>query len=148
VPSSYYGHGQFKEYGKAARVDLDPKIKVLFSGRVNDPVLAEDLLKDGYCDLVGMVRAGIADAEFANKAREGRLGEIRRCISCTRCIDEASEPKTFPYTPTCSINPVIGNELRWEQQYRPAEKSKRVVVVGGGIAGCEAARVAAMRGHR
>jgi 2,4-dienoyl-CoA reductase-like NADH-dependent reductase (Old Yellow Enzyme family)/thioredoxin reductase len=148
VPSSYYGHGQFKEYGKAARADLDPKIKVLFSGRVNDPVLAEDLLKDGYCDLVGMVRAGIADAEFANKAREGRLGEIRRCISCTRCIDEASEPKTFPYTPTCSINPVIGNELRWEQQYRPAEKSKRVVVVGGGIAGCEAARVAAMRGHK
>jgi 2,4-dienoyl-CoA reductase-like NADH-dependent reductase (Old Yellow Enzyme family)/thioredoxin reductase len=148
VPSSYYGHGQFKEYGKAARVDLDPKIKVLFSGRINDPVLAEDLIKDGYCDLVGMVRAGIADAEFANKAREGRLGEIRRCISCTRCIDEASEPKTFPYTPTCSINPVIGNELRWEQQYRPAEKSKRVVVVGGGIAGCEAARVAAMRGHK
>ena len=148
VPSSYYGHGQFKEYGKAARVDLDRKIAVLFSGRINDPVLAEDLIKDGYCDLVGMVRAGIADPEFANKAREGRLGEIRRCISCTRCIDEASEPKTFPYTPTCSINPIIGNELRWEQQYRPAAAPKRVVVVGGGIAGCEAARVAAMRGHR
>lgn len=147
VPSSYYEHAQFKECGKAARADLDPKIKVLFSGRVNDPVIAEDLVKDGYCDLVGMVRAGIADPEFANKAREGRLGEIRRCISCTRCIDEASEPKTFPYTPTCSINPVIGNELRWENEYRPAEKAKRVVVVGGGIAGCEAARVAAMRGH-
>ena len=147
VPSSYYGHAEFREYGKAARVDLDRKIAVLFSGRINDPVVAEDLIKDGYCDLVGMVRAGIADPEFANKAREGRLGEIRRCISCTRCIDEASEPRTFPYTPTCSINPVIGNELRWEQQYRPADKPKRVVVVGGGLAGCEAARVAAMRGH-
>ena len=148
VPSSYYGHGEFKEYGKAARVDLDRKITVLFSGRINDPVLAEDLIKDGYCDLVGMVRAGIADPEFANKAREGRLAEIRRCISCTRCIDEASEPKTFPYTPTCSINPVIGNEVRWAQQYRRADKPKRIVVVGGGIAGCEAARVAAMRGHQ
>jgi 2,4-dienoyl-CoA reductase-like NADH-dependent reductase (Old Yellow Enzyme family)/thioredoxin reductase len=151
VPSSYYGHAQFREYGKAARVDLDnldKKIAVLFSGRINDPVVAEDLVKDGYCDLVGMVRAGIADPEFANKAREGRLGEIRRCISCTRCIDEASEPRTFPYTPTCSINPVIGNELRWEQQYRPAETPKRVVVVGGGLAGAEAARVAAMRGHQ
>jgi len=148
VPSSYYEHAQFKECGKAARADLDPKIAVLFSGRVNDPVIAEDLVKDGYCDLVGMVRAGIADPDFANKAREGRLGEIRRCISCTRCIDEASEPKTFPYTPHCSINPVIGNELRWEQEYRPADKPKRVVVVGGGIAGCEAARVAAMRGHK
>ncbi|MEO6028296.1 MAG: FAD-dependent oxidoreductase, partial [Candidatus Binatia bacterium] len=147
VPSSYYGHAQFKEFGKAARADLDKKITVLFSGRINDPVLAEDLIKDGYCDLVGMVRAGIADPEFANKAREGRLSEIRRCISCTRCIDEASEPRTLPYTPTCSINPVIGNELRWEQQYRPAEHAKRVVVVGGGLAGTEAARVAAMRGH-
>jgi 2,4-dienoyl-CoA reductase-like NADH-dependent reductase (Old Yellow Enzyme family)/thioredoxin reductase len=148
VPSSYYGHAEFREFGKAARADLDPKIAVLFAGRVNDPVLAEDLIKDGYCDLVGMVRAGIADADFANKAREGRLGEIRRCISCTRCIDEAAEPKTFPYTPMCSINPMIGNEVRWNEHYRPAEKPKRVVVVGGGLAGCEAARVAAMRGHR
>lgn len=148
VPSSYYAHAEFKEYGRAARADLDPKVAVLFAGRVNDPVLAEDLIKDGYCDLVGMVRAGIADAEFANKAREGRLSEIRRCISCTRCIDEAAEPKTFPYTPMCSINPVIGNEVRWNEHYKPAEKKKRVVVVGGGLAGCEAARVAAMRGHR
>jgi NADPH-dependent 2,4-dienoyl-CoA reductase/sulfur reductase-like enzyme len=54
----------------------------------------------------------------------------------------------MPYTPMCSINPVIGNELRWEQQYRPAETPGDVVVVGGGIAGCEAARVAAMRGHQ
>jgi len=148
VPSSYYGHAEFRECGKAARADLDPKIAVLFTGRINDPVVAEDLIKGGYCDLVGMVRAGIADADFANKAREGRLSEIRRCISCTRCIDEASEPRTFPYKPTCSINPVIGHELRWKEQFRPADKPKRVVVVGGGLAGCEAARVAAMRGHQ
>jgi 2,4-dienoyl-CoA reductase-like NADH-dependent reductase (Old Yellow Enzyme family)/thioredoxin reductase len=148
VPSSYYDEAEFREVGKAARTDLDSKIAVLFSGRVNDPGIAEGLLKDGYCDLVGMVRAGIADAEFANKAREGRLMEIRRCISCTRCIDEASEPMTFPYAPTCSINPEIGHELQWKEQFKPAETPKRVVVVGGGIAGCEAARVAAMRGHQ
>jgi 2,4-dienoyl-CoA reductase-like NADH-dependent reductase (Old Yellow Enzyme family)/thioredoxin reductase len=151
VPNSYYGHGQFREYGKAAKVDLESqekRIAVLFSGRVNDPVVAEELVRDGYCDLVGMVRAGIADPEFANKAREGRLSEIRRCISCTRCIDEASEPRTYPYTPTCSINPVIGNELKWEQTYKPADEPRRIVVVGGGLAGTEAARVAAMRGHR
>jgi 2,4-dienoyl-CoA reductase-like NADH-dependent reductase (Old Yellow Enzyme family)/thioredoxin reductase len=148
VPSSYHGQAEFREVGKAARADLDAKIAVLFTGRINDPVVAEGLLKDGYCDLVGMVRAGIADPEFANKAREGRLIEIRRCISCTRCIDEAAEPMTFPYKPTCSINPVVGSELRWKEQCRPAEKPKRVVVVGGGLAGLEAARVAAMRGHR
>jgi 2,4-dienoyl-CoA reductase-like NADH-dependent reductase (Old Yellow Enzyme family)/thioredoxin reductase len=151
VPSSYYGEAEFREVGKAARVDLadlDSKIAVLFSGRVNDVGVAESLLAEGYCDLVGMVRAGIADADFANKAREGRLMEIRRCIACTRCIDEAAGPATFPYTPTCSINPVIGNEVRWKEQYRPADRPKRVAVVGGGLAGCEAARVAAMRGHQ
>ena len=148
VPSSYYGHAEFREVGKAARVDLDPKIAVMFTGRINDPGVAEELLKDGYCDLVGMVRAGIADPEFANKAREGRLMEIRRCISCTRCIDEAAEPNTFPYAPTCSINPVVGHEVRWKEQFQPAYEPKRVVVVGGGLAGCEAARVAAMRGHQ
>jgi 2,4-dienoyl-CoA reductase-like NADH-dependent reductase (Old Yellow Enzyme family)/thioredoxin reductase len=148
VPSSYFEHGEFRECGRAARADLDPDIKVLFTGRINDPVIAEEILDAGYCDLVGMVRAGIADEEFANKAREGRLMEIRRCISCTRCIDEASEPMTFPYHPTCSINPRIGHEVRWQNEYAPAETAKRVVVVGGGLAGCEAARIAAERGHR
>ncbi len=151
VPSSYHPHAEYREFGKAARsdvADLERKIAVLFTGRINDPVLAEELLKGGFCDLVGMVRAGIADPEFANKAREGRLGEIRRCIACTRCIDEASEPLTVPYTPTCSINPEIGNELHWQATFKPAEKPGHVVVVGGGAAGCEAARVAAMRGHK
>ncbi len=151
VPSSYYDHAQYKEVGKAASVDLadlDSKIAVMFTGRINDPGVAEGLLKDGYCDLVGMVRAGIADPEFANKAREGRLSEMRRCISCTRCIDEAAEPATFPYAPTCSVNPMVGHELIWKEQFQPAETPKRVVVVGGGLAGCEAARVAAMRGHQ
>ncbi|MBK7250821.1 MAG: FAD-dependent oxidoreductase [Gammaproteobacteria bacterium] len=151
VPSSYYPNGAFRDFGKAAREDLstlERKVAVLFTGRINDPVLAEELLKGGYCDLVGMVRAGIADPEFANKAQEGRLSEIRRCIACTRCIDEAAEPMTLPYTPLCSINPVIGQELRWKAEYKPAQRAKRVVVVGGGAAGCEAARIAAMRGHK
>jgi thioredoxin reductase len=151
VPSSYYAEGEFREVGKAARVDLadlDSEIAVIFTGRINDPGVAETLIKEGYCDLVGMVRAGIADQEFANKAREGRVMEIRRCIACTRCIDEAAEPKTFPYAPTCSINPTIGHEVRWKEQFQPAEKPKRVVVVGGGLAGLEAARLAAMRGHK
>jgi len=151
VPNSFYPHAEYREVGKAAKADLSDlpkKVAVLFTGRINDPVLAENLIKEGYCDLVGMVRAGIADPEFANKAKEGRLGEIRRCIACTRCIDEASESLYIPYTPMCSINPVIGRELKWEKQFKPAEKAKRVVVVGGGIAGCEAARTAALRGHK
>lgn len=150
VPPSYYGHAEYREVGKAARADLGSKVAVLFSGRINDPVLAEEILKSGCCDLVGMTRAGIADPEFPNKARDGRLAQVRRCIGCNRCIAEAVHSKT-PDTlrkPVCSVNPVIGNELRWKSELRPAVRPKRVVVAGGGIAGLEAARVAAERGHR
>lgn len=150
VPSSYHPHAEYREAGKAAKADLSDmpkKVAVLFTGRINDPVLAENLIKEGYCDLVGMVRAGIADPEFANKAREGRLEEIRRCIACTRCIDEASQSLYIPYSPMCSINPIIGRELKWERQFARAPQPKRVVVVGAGLAGCEAARMAAQRGH-
>jgi 2,4-dienoyl-CoA reductase-like NADH-dependent reductase (Old Yellow Enzyme family)/pyruvate/2-oxoglutarate dehydrogenase complex dihydrolipoamide dehydrogenase (E3) component len=150
VPPSFYGHAEYREVGKAARADLDAKIAVLFSGRINDPVLAEELLSQGYFDLVGMTRAGIADPEFANKARDGRLIEIRRCIGCNRCIGEAvhSFVPDALRAPICSVNPVVGNELRWQEAYRVAAKPKQVVVVGGGAAGLEAARVAAMRGHQ
>ena len=151
VPPSFYGPAEFREVGKAARADLDSRIAVLFTGRVNDPVVAEESLKANCCDLVGMTRAGIADPEFPNKAREGRLMEIRRCIGCNRCIQETVE-SDYPeanYKPTCSVNPVVGNELRWKREFKMADKPKRVVVVGGGAAGAEkAARVAAMRGHK
>ncbi|MCZ7528750.1 MAG: FAD-dependent oxidoreductase [Acidimicrobiia bacterium] len=147
VPPSYWGHGQFREVGRAVKADVD--VPVLFSGRVNDPVVAEELLAQQACDLVGMTRAGIADPEFPAKTREGRLGEIRRCIACNRCIGETvqSYVPIFLKKPTCSVNPLVGNELLWKAQYRPASTRRRVVVVGGGAAGLEAARVAAMRGH-
>jgi 2,4-dienoyl-CoA reductase-like NADH-dependent reductase (Old Yellow Enzyme family)/thioredoxin reductase len=148
VQPSYYGHAVYREVGKALKVDL-AGIPVLFSGRVNDPGIAERLLEEGCCDLVGMTRAGIADPEFANKAREGRLSEIRRCIGCNRCIAKSihdDAPDMFQ-KPTCSVNPEVGNELFYAMQDKPAETAKRFVVVGGGGAGCEAARVAARRGH-
>lgn len=150
VPPSFHGHANFREVGKAARADLDSRVAVLFAGRINDPVFAEELLKGGYCDLVGMARAGIADPEFANKAREGRLIDIRRCIGCNRCIGEAVHsfvPDSLR-APMCSVNPVVGNELQWRAEYRPAAAPRQVVVVGGGPAGLEAARIAAQRGHR
>lgn len=150
VPPSFHGHADYREVGKAARADLDPKIAVLFTGRINDAVLAEELLRNGYCDLVGMTRAGIADPEFANKARAGRSIDIRRCIGCNRCISEAvhSYVPDALRSPMCSVNPEVGNELRWKKDFAPATAPKNVVVVGGGVAGLEAARVAAMRGHK
>ena len=148
VQPSYTDPAVYREAGKALKVDLDG-IPVLFSGRVNDPGIAEQLLEQGCCDLVGMTRAGIADPEFANKAKQGRLSEMRRCIGCNRCIAKSihDDAPTMLQKPTCSVNPEIGNELFYAMQYKPAEQKKRFVVVGGGAAGCEAARVAAKRGH-
>ncbi|UCE87346.1 MAG: NAD-binding protein [Deltaproteobacteria bacterium] len=148
VQSSYHGHAVYREAGMALKVDLED-IPILFSGRVNDPGVAEQLLEEGCCDLVGMTRAGIADPEFANKAREGRLSEIRRCIGCNRCIAQSIQddaPDMFK-KPTCSVNPEVGNELFYAMRYERAQQKKRFVVVGGGAAGCEAARIAARRGH-
>jgi 2,4-dienoyl-CoA reductase-like NADH-dependent reductase (Old Yellow Enzyme family)/thioredoxin reductase len=148
VQPSYYGHAVYREVGKALKVDL-PGVAILFSGRVNDPGIAEQLLVEECCDLVGMTRAGIADPEFANKAREGRLLELRRCIGCNRCIGQSirnDAPDAFK-SPICSVNPEIGNELTWKLTYKSTDAPKRVVVVGGGAAGLEAARVSAMRGH-
>ncbi len=148
VQPSYYGHAVYREAGKALKVDLEG-IALLFSGRVNDPGIAEQLLEQGCCDLVGMTRAGIADPEFANKAREGRLQEMRRCIGCNRCIAKSvkDDAPTLFQKPTCSVNPEVGNELFYAANAGPAAEKKRLVVVGGGAAGCEAARVAAKRGH-
>ena len=148
VQPSYYGHAVYREAGKALKVDLE-NVPVLFSGRVNDPGIAEQLLKEGCCDLVGMTRAGIADPEFGNKAREGRLSEIRRCIGCNRCIGSSirSDTPDMFKKPICSVNPEVGNELFYAMTYKPAPERRRCVVVGGGAAGCEAARIAAKRGH-
>jgi 2,4-dienoyl-CoA reductase-like NADH-dependent reductase (Old Yellow Enzyme family) len=124
VPSSYHPHAEFREVGKAARADLDPKIAVLFTGRINDPVLAEELIRNGYCDLVGMVRAGIADP-IANQAREGRLGEIA-AASCPLSTDIGTY-----FTPIHGLLHQSGdrNELLWKRNIL-TEVSKQVVVVG------------------
>jgi 2,4-dienoyl-CoA reductase-like NADH-dependent reductase (Old Yellow Enzyme family)/thioredoxin reductase len=129
----------------AAQIRQAVNVPVLYAGRVNDPVLAERLLAEGQADLVGMTRASIADPEFPRKAREGRIDEIRKCIACNTCIGGVIHD--FLKTPMCAVNPVVGHELAWAN-VTSAPAQKHVVVVGGGAAGLEAARVAAERGHK
>ena len=96
------------------------------------------------CDLVGMTRALIADPELPRKTLEGRLDDIRVCVGASEgCIGRLRQGKAIG----CVQNPMIGREAELGV-IRPAERPKRVVVVGGGAAGLEAARVAAIRGHR
>ncbi|HJP41272.1 MAG TPA: FAD-dependent oxidoreductase [Dehalococcoidia bacterium] len=146
VQPGYYDPAQYREAGKAVKVDIAP-IPVLFTGRINEPTVAEELLTSGHADLVGMTRAGIADPDFANKVREGRMVDMRRCIACNRCIGEVIHGKSPMRKPSCSVNPTIGNEILWEQKFKPAETKKRIVIAGGGAAGLETARIAAERGH-
>jgi 2,4-dienoyl-CoA reductase (NADPH2) len=112
--------------------------------RIVDPALADRLIGEGVCDMVAMVRANIADPDLPRKAAEGRLAEIRPCVGdSTSCVDRILEGEPL----RCIYNPIIGRERQWGALDRAAV-SRRVVVVGGGPAGLEAARVAAERGHR
>ncbi|OAT85840.1 FAD-dependent oxidoreductase [Desulfotomaculum copahuensis] len=118
-------------------------VPVTACNRINHPALAEKILSDGSADLVGMARALIADPDLPEKARTGKWEEIRPCIGCNQgCLDAVFGRRDV----CCLVNPRAGRESAHRLQ--PALRAKRVLVVGGGPAGMEAARVAAVRGHR
>jgi 2,4-dienoyl-CoA reductase-like NADH-dependent reductase (Old Yellow Enzyme family)/thioredoxin reductase len=116
-------------------------VPVIAAGLLHDPDLAEQLIKEGRCDLVGIGRASIADPHWANKAKEGRVEEIHECIACTRCIDSLFGGGSLK----CTVNPFVGREK--EAEVSPAPKRNKVMVIGGGPAGLQVASVAASRGH-
>ena len=119
---------------------------VTAESHIRTPENAESVLSEGCADLVSIVRGQIADPHLANKAAAGRPEDIRGCLSCNQmCWGRRSRD----YWISCVINPSAGREWEWGgDRFTPAERPKRVLVVGGGPAGLEAARVAAERGHR
>jgi 2,4-dienoyl-CoA reductase-like NADH-dependent reductase (Old Yellow Enzyme family)/thioredoxin reductase len=142
TPSLYHPHVLYGELAALTRAVV--RTPVILAGRVSTPEQAEAALAAGSCDLVGMTRALIADPEMPAKARAGRLEDIRVCVGASEgCIGRLRQGKAIG----CVQNPVIGREAELAE-IRPAAREKRVVVVGGGAAGLEAARVAALRGHR
>ena len=126
----------------AARVKAVVKIAVSTVGRIKRPSMAEQILSEGKADLVWMGRALIADPWLPLKAREGRLDEIRECLSCGVCADRIGQGNAM----RCTTNPEAGREA--EMRLVAAERPRRVLVVGGGPAGLEAAQAAAARGHQ
>jgi len=117
-------------------------IPVMACNRINDPLLADRILRDGQADLIGFARGLIADPELPHKARAGRFEEINYCIACNQgCFDPIFEQKPQ----TCLVNARAGAEGKLS--LGPATRRKKVMVIGGGPAGMEAARVAALRGH-
>ena len=118
------------------------KIPLVTSNRINMPGVAEDVLAQGHADMVSMARPFLADADFVNKARDGREDEINTCIGCNQaCLDHAFKNLRA----TCLVNPRACFET--ELQYLPTKTPKRVAVVGAGPAGLAYATVAAGRGH-
>ena len=118
------------------------KIPVGIVGRINDPAVAEKILSENTADFVSMGRALIADPELPIKALEGRVEEIRPCTSCNMgCNDRMYHQLDI----SCQVNPLVGRELHFA--VKPASQQKKVMVIGAGPAGLEAARVSALRGH-
>jgi mycofactocin system FadH/OYE family oxidoreductase 2 len=121
-------------------------LPVFCTNRINDPHLAEKILENGHADMIGMVRALISDPELPNKAREGRIDDIRHCIACNQgCIGRMG----LGYRLGCIQNPAVGEEKTLGiDAFLPSPNPKKVVVVGAGPAGLETARMAALRKHR
>lgn len=117
-------------------------IPVVCAGRINDPILANKIIADGRADIVSMTRQAIADPAFPRKVREGRVDEIRKCIACDLgCTHQIGIQQACQ----CAINYEFGREA--SSRIFPVAKPRKIVVVGGGVAGMEAARVASERGH-
>jgi len=118
-------------------------IPVIAGGKLGYPELAERILKEGEADFVSMGRSLLADPDWPNKVKEGRPEDIIPCTGCHEgCLKRVLEGKHI----SCAVNPSCG----WEQgsMIYAADRRKKVLVVGGGPAGMEAARVAALRGHK
>ena len=126
----------------AAEIRQLVETPVMAAIRINDPVMANDIIKNHEADMVVMTRATICDPEMPNKARQGRLDDIRQCISCNEGCWERSE-RSWPIS--CAQNPEAGREGEFKVQ--PAEQPKTVWVVGGGVGGMKAATIAKERGH-
>jgi NADPH-dependent 2,4-dienoyl-CoA reductase/sulfur reductase-like enzyme len=119
-------------------------IPIFVAGRINQPQEAERILAAGQADMIGMTRAQIADPEMANKAREGRIDDIRACIGCNQaCIGHMQMGIGI----SCIQRPETGRELAYEAKPK-VDTPRTVLVAGGGPAGMKAAAVAAERGHR
>ena len=139
-PPMYQEKGLYRNYCKMVKEVVD--VPVFCAGRMDDPDMALEAIETGVCDVIDLGRPLLADPDYVNKLRSGRIGEIRPCISCHEgCMGRIAEYSMI----NCAVNPRAARERF--TAYEPVYRKKKVLVVGGGVAGCEAARTLAIRGH-
>ncbi|MCD8098360.1 MAG: NAD(P)/FAD-dependent oxidoreductase [Lachnospiraceae bacterium] len=140
VASHYQHHGWNQDFAAEAKKFLD--IPVVTVGRISEPFMAEDIIASGKADFIAMGRESLTDPHWPEKAREGRHNDIRHCIGCL----QGCTASTYQGVPLyCAVNPELGHEFEYD--YSPAAQPKLVYIAGAGVAGMEAARAAAIKGH-
>ena len=140
-PPIYQKHGCMVDMGAMAKTAAS--VPIIGVGRLDDPRVANQAVADGKLDMVAVGRGFLADPEWAAKVRSGRVEAIRPCVACyDGCFGNYAKLRAI----SCAVNPSSGRERAY--RLKPAPTVRNVMVVGGGIAGMEAARVAAIRGHR
>lgn len=142
VDVSHHGKGAWVP--AAAAIKQVVKIPVIAVGRI-DAEIGEKILRKGMADFVYINRHLYADHEYPNKLKEGRLDDIAPCTSCCTCVAQFDFYEKYPGV-ICRINASLSKEKEYE--LKPATKKKKVLVIGGGPGGMEAARIAALRGHQ
>lgn len=149
-PSMYLEDEEEGEYYRFIKLGSEIKkvvnIPVASGGLLTDPLVAERLLQEGVLDMVWIGRQLIADPDWPNKVRRGQTEDIR---PCTACNDGCIGRDFLNQTVWCTVNPMNGYEYRWanEEALPKPAKSKKVLIIGAGPGGLEAARICAIRGH-
>lgn len=143
VPNMYHKHGINLYLAENIRDFV--QIPVMAAGQLDRPQIQLDAISRGKADIICLGRALIADPDYPDKLRQGREDDIIYCIACNKgCHDRSAQERHV----ACALNPLAGRERNSEFAILPAQSPKRVMIIGGGPAGLEAARVAALRGHK
>lgn len=140
-PPMYFEKGMYLPYNEILKNTVD--VPVITAGRMEDPDLASDAVTSGKTDMIALGRPLLADPEIPNKIMRGRFEQVRPCLSCQEgCMGRLASYAQI----SCAVNPACGREN--EYGLVPALVKKNVLIAGGGVAGLEAARVCALRGHK